>query len=190
MDGHRIFRLLTLVAFLATYVTMLLGGNVMASDSGLACPDWPTCHGSLSVPWSGSVGIEWSHRVSALVLSVLIVALALVGLFAEARRPVLRNLALGALGLVVAQALLGGLVVRSDLSVPIVLAHFTLATLLFALLLVLAALAHLKEVPKRWIDWARAASTESAPAEVGGAPAREIDRLPAIARAAPSPWDR
>ncbi|HUI38201.1 MAG TPA: COX15/CtaA family protein [Thermoplasmata archaeon] len=187
MDGRRLFRALTIVAFGATYITVLLGGNVMASDSGLACPQWPTCQGALTASFSGSVGIEWSHRVAALALSLIILALALVGIVYESRRPVLRNLALGALGLVVAQALLGGLVITSDLSTSVVLAHFTLATILFGLLLILAVLANLRELPKRWIEWAWKASDERDP-DLHGAPAAE--RVPAIPGAAPVPLER
>lgn len=163
MQRHTLFRLLAIVAFAATYVTILLGGNVMASDSGLACPDWPTCHGTLLPPFSGATAIEWSHRVSAFVTGMLVAALAVVGLVSERRRPVLRGLTVCAAILVLAQAFLGGLVVETDLVVGIVLLHFLLATILFGLLLLIAFLANLREIPKRWAAWAeRAADDEPA----------------------------
>ena len=165
MDGHRLFRYLAIAAFAACYVTILLGGNVMASDSGLACPDWPTCHGSLMPPLSGGTGIEWSHRLSAFALSLVTAALAVVGLLVERGRPVLLRLSVGAALTVVAQALLGGLVVESDLAILIVLLHFALATVLFAVLLILAFVANWKSVPQRWMEWARTAGDELPPSE-------------------------
>jgi cytochrome c oxidase assembly protein subunit 15 len=160
MQRHTAFRLLAIAAFAATYVTILLGGNVMASDSGLACPDWPTCHGSLLPPFSGATAIEWSHRVSAFVTGLLVAAMTIVGLASERRRPVLRGLSVCASVLVLAQALLGGLVVETSLVVGVVLLHFLLATILFGLLLLIAFLANLREIPKRWASWAERVADE------------------------------
>ncbi|HZY70361.1 MAG TPA: COX15/CtaA family protein [Thermoplasmata archaeon] len=152
--GHDLFRYLVLAAVVACYATLLLGGNVMASDSGLACPDWPTCHGTFAPPLSGSTGIEWAHRLSALVLSLTVGLMTVTALRTEAARPVLRRLSLLALGTVGVQGLLGGAVVASNLTVAVVLLHFGLATILFGLLLLLAFLANLREIPRRWVAWA------------------------------------
>jgi heme A synthase len=161
MRGTTFFRYATLAAVLTCYATILLGGNVMASDSGLACPDWPTCHGTFLPPLQGGSGIEWSHRLSALVLSVSIAVMAAAALLFERNRPALVRLSLAAAALVVAQALLGGVVVESNLVVGVVLAHLALATALFALLLVVALLANLRQVPRRWVEWVRQASEET-----------------------------
>jgi heme a synthase len=184
VDGHRLFRAWAVVAFGATYVTLLLGGNVMASDSGLACPAWPSCNGSYLVGFAGHVGIEWAHRVAALVLAFVILGLVLVALVYEARRPALRDLSIAALAVVFAQALLGGLVIATSLATAVVLAHFALATVLFGLLLVLAVLANLREIPKRWIDWAWRATE---PVDVAGEGADDADGYPAPALAPLSP---
>jgi len=170
MRGHDLFRIATVVACLLCYTTILLGGNVMASDSGLACPDWPSCfgNGNLAPALQGGVALEWSHRVAAFFLSVSILVVALLGVAYERMRKVLLRLALGALALVVAEALLGGVVVESQLRVTLVLLHLGLATALFGLLLVLVLLANLREMPRRWIEWARRASDENAPSPVAG----------------------
>jgi heme a synthase len=165
MNGHRWFRGFTFLAFGMTYVTMLLGGNVIASGSGLACPDWPTCSGQLFAGFAGAAGIEWTHRVAALLLGLVVLALALLGVAFESRRPVLRLLALVSLALVVLLALLGGLIIESQLAIAVVLLHFGLATVLFGLLLVLMVLANLREIPRRWVDFAWHASDVRAPAE-------------------------
>ena len=164
MRGHDLFRYAALVACLLCYVTIILGGNVITTDNGLACPDWPTCfgNGNLLPSFSGGVAIEWSHRVSAFFLSVAVLGLAVLGIAFERGRRVLLRLGLGALALVVSEALLGGLVIESALRPGIVLLHLAIATVLFGILLVLAVLANLRQVPRRWIDWARRAAEETA----------------------------
>jgi heme A synthase len=178
MRGHTLFRWVAIACVLVCYTTILLGGNVMASDSGLACPDWPTCHGSLLPPLTGSTGIEWVHRLAAAVLSAAIVLLSVLALLYERSRPVLLRLSLASLGTVVAQALLGGVVVETDLTVWVVLLHLALATALFGLLLLLVLLANLREVPRRWVEWARRAAEESAEPGAAAAPARSPASAP------------
>jgi len=163
MRGHAVFRYAAVAAVLVCYATILIGGNVMASDSGLACPDWPTCHGTFLPPLAGGSGIEWAHRLSAVVLSATIGFVAVAAFLFERTRPVLLRLSLASSSLVLAQALLGGVVVREDLAISFVLLHLALATALFALLLVLALLANFRDIPRRWIDFAWRASDASVP---------------------------
>jgi len=154
IDGHAVFRYGTVLAFALCYVTILLGGNVMASDSGLACPEWPTCHGTFLPSLSGPPGIEYGHRLAAGALGLAIFLLAAVAFRYERGRPILQRMIYWASALVLAQALLGGVVVDSGLAVDLVLLHFFLATVLFGLLLILTAVANLRDIPKRWVDWA------------------------------------
>ncbi|HYB78029.1 MAG TPA: COX15/CtaA family protein [Thermoplasmata archaeon] len=165
MRGHDLFRYAAIVACLLCYTTILLGGNVMASDSGLACPDWPSCYGNGNYlpALQGGVALEWTHRVSAFFLSVSILVLTLLGVAYERQRRAFLRISFFALGLVVTEALLGGLVVESQLVVDFVLIHLAIATVLFGVLLVLALLSNLREIPRRWVDWARRASDESVP---------------------------
>ncbi len=162
MRGHDLFRYAGLAALLACYVTIILGGNVIASDSGLGCPSWPSCNGTFNLlpSTSGASGVEWAHRVSAFLLAVAIVVLSALALAYERRRPVLLKLSLYSLALVVALALLGGAVVESNLNVPLVLLHFALATILFGVLLVLVLLSNLRSLSRRWVSWAVRAGEE------------------------------
>ncbi len=169
MRGHDLFRATAVVAALLCYATILVGGTVMASDSGLGCPNWPACYanGSFLPTVTGAAAIEWTHRVVAFFLSSCVLLLALFGVVYERSRPVLQRLALLSLGLVLSEAGLGGWVVRSELSTELVLVHLAIATALFGLLLLLLFLANLREMPRRWIEWARRATEERAadPAE-------------------------
>ncbi|MGD0719059.1 MAG: COX15/CtaA family protein [Thermoplasmata archaeon] len=162
MRGHDLFRYAGLAALLACYVTIILGGNVIASDSGLGCPSWPSCNGTFNLlpSASGASAVEWAHRVSAFFLAVVIVILSAFALAYERRRPVLLKLSLFSLALVVALALLGGAVVESSLDISLVLLHFALATILFGVLLVLVLLSNLRSLSRRWVNWAVKASEE------------------------------
>lgn len=162
MRGHDLFRIVAIFAAVLCYATILLGGNVMANGDGLACPHWPTCdpNDNLLPAFVGPQAVEWSHRVFAFFLSITVLLLAILGMAYERGRRVLQRLALASLGLVVAEALLGGLVVESGLRAELILAHLGIATVLFGLLLILVLLANLREMPRRWIDWARRASEE------------------------------
>ncbi|MGI0054755.1 MAG: COX15/CtaA family protein [Thermoplasmata archaeon] len=166
MDGHRWFRYWTYVALAMCWITIILGGNVIASGSGLGCPDWPLCQpgDGLFPTLSGPTGIEWTHRLAAFFLAVTIVVLTVLAVAYERHRPAMVRLSLGALVLVGVLALLGGAVVDSDLNIGLVLVHFGVATILLAILLVLAMLANWGHIPRRWKRWAeRAASEHPAP---------------------------
>ena len=126
----------------------------------------------------GGAAIEWSHRVSAFFLSVSVLAIALLGVVYERGRPVLMRLGLLALALVVTEALLGAEVVSSGLFVTLVLVHLAIATGLFGLLLILVLLSNLREMPRRWIEWARRATEETVSPGPGDSPAPSHDRVP------------
>jgi protoheme IX farnesyltransferase len=123
----------------ATYLLILIGGLVHGTGSSLACPDWPTCYGSLMPKMEGGVLVEHSHRLAA--GTVVILTLALAGLLTASKdaglRP-LRPFGWLAVGLVFVQALLGGITVKLRLPTPISTAH-TGTSLLFFLTLVYIA---------------------------------------------------
>jgi heme a synthase len=185
MRGHDLFRYAALAGCLLCYTTILLGGNVMASGSGLACPDWPSCfgNGNFLPSVQGGVALEWSHRVAAFFLSVSILVLGLLGVVYERSRPVLMRLALFALALVVTEALLGGFVVENALVVSLVLLHLAVATALFGVLLVLVILSNLRELPRRWREWIRRAA-DVAPDSEGSVATFSADE-PGARRSAP-----
>src|ERR1700734_706342 len=118
--------------FLSGCVVLLLmaGALVTSNDAGLAVPDWPLSYGSLMPPMVGGIFYEHGHRMIATAVGILTIILAVMLARSEPRRWV-RNLGWTALGLVIAQGVLGGLTVKFLLPPPISTAHATLAQLFF-----------------------------------------------------------
>ncbi|MFN2588595.1 MAG: heme A synthase [Actinomycetota bacterium] len=136
-----LFRKLTFACIGATVVLVAVGGLVRATKSGLGCgTDWPDCGGRLvpSLATRAEV-VEFSHRLIAMVVGLLIAALAVVALrrVGDAR---IKRISLSALGLVVFQALLGAAVVKAELERLVVVAHLVAAMALLALLVYLAGM--------------------------------------------------
>jgi heme a synthase len=59
-----------------TVVLIAAGGLVTNTESGLACPDWPTCYGSLLPQMTGNVAVEHTHRLIAAAVGPLTALLA------------------------------------------------------------------------------------------------------------------
>jgi len=112
-----------------------LGGLVSSSYAGMACPEWPACHGGVWFPsWRGAVGLHLAHRTNA-----YLVILALGALAGAARRHagLARPLRL-AFGLALVQAGLGIANVKLGLPVEITGLHSAVSA---SIVLALAAAA-------------------------------------------------
>jgi heme A synthase len=135
------FRALAVVTALVSYLEIVLGGTVRITGSGEACPDWPTCHGQLIPQLSGHVLIEYSHRLAASLVSILVVLLVVAAIWVWRQPRYLKTLSIIAVGLLVLQVILGGITVLANLPPPIVAAHLAIATLLLGLLTTIAVYA-------------------------------------------------
>ncbi len=185
--GRDIFRWSAVASFFACYATMMLGGEVLASGSGLGCASWPSCNGSFTPPFVGAAAIEWSHRLGAFTLSVFVTVLFVSALLFERRRPTMIRLASLAFSSVLLEALLGGVVVESRLAVWLVVLHFAVATALLGFLGLIVLLGNLPHFPKRWVEWATRASTDLPAGPPRPAPA---DPLPGRPTPGDSPWSQ
>ena len=135
------FRTLTLATVLSVFVLVTLGGVVRLTESGLGCPDWPLCHGKLIPPLDTPTLIEYSHRLLASVVGVLVLATALITWRFYRRQSWLLIPASLGLFLLGVQVLLGGVTVLGELSPEAVLAHLATAEALMATMVVVCLVA-------------------------------------------------
>jgi heme A synthase len=121
-----------------TILLIAIGGLVRATGSGLGCPGWPKCFGRWIPPLEYHAVIEYSHRFTAFLDVVAIGALAVVAWRGYRRVARLFRPAVAAFGLVILQAILGGIVVRGELKALLVTAHFATAMILVGTLVYVA----------------------------------------------------
>jgi heme A synthase len=124
-------------AVAATFALLVIGGMVHATGSSLACPDWPLCYGQFFPAMEGGVLFEHGHRLVALAVSVLTLALA-VTVWRRRRETAVRVGSLVALGLVLFQASLGALTVVWKLPLVVSSGHLATSMAFFSVLVWLA----------------------------------------------------
>ncbi|MDQ6927486.1 MAG: COX15/CtaA family protein [Actinomycetota bacterium] len=132
------YRRITLVAILALAFIIVTGGAVRLTNSGLGCPDWPTCSQKQFVSASEyHKAIESINRTITGLVSVAVALAVLGSLQRRPRRRDLTRLSLGLVAGVAAQIVLGGLTVLFALKPPFVMAHMMLSLAILACAVVL-----------------------------------------------------
>ncbi len=137
----RFLRPLAWATLVANIGIVLTGGAVRLTGSGLGCPTWPRCTESSYTP-HGELdyhsAIEFGNRTLTFVLTAIAVATLVAG-WRSGRRDV-RDLTVVLVLGIPAQALIGGLTVRTDLNPWVVAFHLlvSLAMIGVAVRLVLA----------------------------------------------------
>ncbi len=137
------FRRLAVASTVATFLLIAIGGVVRATKSGLGCgTDWPHCSGEL-IPSlaSRALVIEYSHRLMASVVLLLLAGLAGLAVWRHRESPAILWPSVAAFGLVVFQALLGAVVVKLELQAVSVVLHLGTALLLVGVLVYLVVAA-------------------------------------------------
>ncbi|HET6381449.1 MAG TPA: heme o synthase [candidate division Zixibacteria bacterium] len=145
------FAKLAAAAAIATYVLIVAGGLVRATDSGLGCPDWPLCFGAWVPPPELHAWIEHTHRlIAAFAVGPLVGAVALITVLTDRRRdrPLLVAAVVAGV-LVIVQAVLGGIVVLQQLRPIFVSAHLAMALTVLAMTIVIADRAASGPMPAR-----------------------------------------
>jgi len=121
----------------ATFCLIFVGGLVTSTGSALAVPDWPLAFGNLIPAWEGGIRFEFGHRLAAGTVVVLTLVLMAWAWRTEPRLWV-RKLVVLAFGLIVVQAVLGGITVLFELPLAIAVAHAATAQALLCLMVSIA----------------------------------------------------
>ncbi len=129
----------TWATFVVAIALLAWGAFVTSINAGMAVPDWPSSFNSYDPfnPWPNwwtitPVLAEHGHRLLGALVGILTLSLAVWTWVAD-DRSWMKKLALGALVLVIAQGVLGGLRVRL-VSLDLAVVHAMVAQLFFALL--------------------------------------------------------
>ncbi|NCG32772.1 MAG: hypothetical protein GWP44_07800 [Proteobacteria bacterium] len=127
------------VSVVWTLFLLYLGSVVHATESSLACPDWPTCYGTMLPEMSG--GIFWEH-LHRLVAGGLLMMFGLATWLARKEtkdRPWIFKACLGGMALLLIQSVFGGLTVLYQLPDLVSTTHLALALLFLILATLLAS---------------------------------------------------
>lgn len=127
------YRRITFVALFALGAIIVTGAAVRLTGSGMGCPTWPTCEAGSLVPRGATGHHGWIEFLNRLVTGVVSAAVALAVLGAHRRTPYRADLTRWAWGLVagvVAQALLGAVVVWLHVAPVAVAGHYLLSAVL------------------------------------------------------------
>ncbi len=129
------------LSILFTYTLMVMGNIVTTTGSGLACPDWPLCYGTVIPPLEMQIWFEWSHRLLGALAGFFIVMSAVLARKKQSSGLVKALTGL-AVGLLVFGVTLGGIIVLTEapllegpLHLAIISSHIILATTIFTLLI-------------------------------------------------------
>jgi heme A synthase len=128
------------------FFLLLVWGNLVAGlKAGLACPDWPLCHGKILPPFRLDIYMEFLHRVIAAVAAGFLVALS----FRRVRdyRGAARAVPLLAMGILAGEIALGGAVVLLHLPVQLTTVHFMAGLVVFLLAVYMASFDGIREPP-------------------------------------------
>lgn len=132
------FHRFAVASLVAVVVIMLTGAAVRLTGSGLGCSDWPTCStGHLTPALQFHPIVEFSNRVVTVLLTVIVGVTFVAAFLRKPFRADLTWLAGGLVAGVLAQAVLGGILVYTKLNPYVLMVHFLASAALIPVAVVL-----------------------------------------------------
>ena len=122
---------------------MVIGAYVAVADYSLACSGWPLCNGEVVPDHSlTSVQVIYLHRVLALIVGLVLLALLTVAWRERAQAPRLLTLAMVAFAVFWVQVIVGAANIWTEVADEVSTAHLAFGTLLWVVLAMLNIRAH------------------------------------------------
>ncbi len=134
-----------------TFILFIWGAVVRTQGAGLACPDWPLCHGRIIPPLEPLILLEWGHRLLASSVGFLTLGICVVILKSTEYRAQLGRLSVATLFFLVLQVALGAMVVKTLLKPWLVTVHLGVA--LFFLILLMTMFFQLSGIGYDGLAW-------------------------------------
>jgi cytochrome c oxidase assembly protein subunit 15 len=135
-----VFVRIAMLSAALSMATLALGSYISNTEAALACNSWPLCNGSIVPSGSNAIALHFMHRLLAASLGVVLLALIYLAFDERRRQPWLVGLAVFSGGAYIAQALLGAANIWTDLSAAVIVAHLSLASLLWCVTVLISVL--------------------------------------------------
>jgi len=130
----RTFRKVAKIALILVYIVIIAGAVVRMTGSGMGCPDWPKCFGYY-IPPTNAETLQWQPNRDFKKGQAIIKDSTLLSLFLFKTDKKLTYITILTLIVLAVQALLGKIVVDTNLKTGMITVHMVIAFVLIALLL-------------------------------------------------------
>ena len=104
------------------YFLIIFGSHVRVTDSGMGCPDWPLCKGSLNPAQGFHAFMEQMHRYFAGLATILVISTALIAKRSRVQPAAIRP-AIVTCFIIFVQVILGAVTVYDGNGAPTVAGH-------------------------------------------------------------------
>lgn len=128
---NKILTFTAITCAISVYYLIIFGSHVRVTDSGMGCPDWPLCKGSIGPVPGFHAFMEQTHRYIAAVVTVLVALTAFLALRFKTRPAAIRPAIFTGV-IVIVQVILGAITVFSSNGAPTVAAHLLAGLALLA----------------------------------------------------------
>jgi heme o synthase len=131
-----VIRYLILASAVLTFSVIVLGTIIRVTESGSACPDWPTCYGQWTAPSGDAALISYLHRFVSLIAGISLLVVTAIATLKYRRFVWIYRPLVASLGLLFVQVFLGRYLVSDNEVVTAAAIHLGLALAVQAMVLV------------------------------------------------------
>jgi heme A synthase len=131
LQKNKVLAFTALTSAVVVYSLIIFGSHVRVTESGMGCPDWPLCKGSIGLTPGFHAFMEQTHRYIAAIVTVLVSLTAFLALRFKTMPAAIRP-AIFTGATVILQVILGAITVFSSNGAPTVAAHLLAGLALLA----------------------------------------------------------